>query len=101
MASISAANNVHAAITTIGMVGSLLFTATSSEVSPERSVIWTSDVTEIKKQTFRLLQDNKICRMVITLTLHHHIKDQIVRYVKREHVLGFSERIFQKSILLK
>ena len=65
MANISAANNVHAAITTIGMVGRPLLGTTSPPVSPVRAVIWTRDVTEIEKQIFSLLQDNQICRMLL------------------------------------
>ena len=63
MANINAANNVHAVITTSGMVGNLLFTTTSPPVSPVRAVIWTCDVTEIQKQIFSVLQDNLVCRI--------------------------------------
>ena len=63
MANINAANNVHAVITTIGMVGNLLFTTSSPPVSPVRAVIWTCDVTEIQKQIFSVLQDNLVYRI--------------------------------------
>ena len=65
MANISAANNVHAVITTIGMVCRTLLGTTSPPVSPVRAVIWICDVTEIEKKIFSLLQDNQICRMYL------------------------------------